>query len=641
MTTRFRVASGHGQPARKQDGKNLSVIAEAPGVAVYGDGSHREWNNADGSRALLFGEITGVRSSDGAIQAASVSSVSPSEFASVKSSRAVEGRYVLVRIAADGTCDISRDRFGAVDVYYRNGSAAVTLASGLDLLGVSNSAPDPVGYAHALVAYGYRPAKRHTLFAEIKRMGVDESLRVVSGSVDLVARPFNPLPVGAYAEQDLGRYADTLIEAVRARGSADGNVVYLSSGWDSTSLLACLVHIFGARKVRAVIGRMQYANRSGVINQFELDRAKAVAEFFGVPLEVCEFDYRTGAPELLDRVRPLFQSQQLASVTGLNHFLLASHTAATSAGGEAVFAGEMSDGAHNLGFSQFVTIFHPVLDFREYADKMGSYLYGPTFFEQFRKGKFEDDLVWQIFRTRAGEAAFDDLGRDAAERTRQMLASFFLRGNRLPLWSLRNSRVLTDQGRDVYTREMQATYLDRASNEVTPETLYSWYLHLYNSFHWQGSTVATLAHTAAANGLRAELPFHDGALQDFLSAMPESWGRGLDLKPTKYPLKWMLQNRVRYPMHLQVGPHSYLYDVDPSFSHSAELLYGSSFAPLFRAKLKSRAYEAWLDPSIFDMAYIDRIAKRYVAAGEEVRGGEMNDLMTLCTLAMVGRQGDA
>ena len=44
------------------------------------------------------------------------------------------------------------------------------------------------------------------------------------------------------------------------------------------------------------------------------------------------------------------------------------------------------------------------------------------------------------------------------------------------------------------------------------------------------------------NSNAEKLPFWDNRIQSFLSAMPESWGRGLELKPTKYPLKWTLQN---------------------------------------------------------------------------------------------------
>jgi hypothetical protein len=140
--------------------------------------------------------------------------------------------------------------------------------------------------------------------------------------------------------------------------------------------------------------------------------------------------------------------------------------------------------------------------------------------------------------------------------------------------------------------------------------------------------------------LRAELPFWDGRLQQFLSAMPESWGRGLDLNPTKYPLKWMLKNRIRFPMHLQVGPHSYLYDVDPTFSHGAEILYGSAFAPYYKQLLARGTYRDVLSADIFDIAYLDGIVKRYLD-GVEVRGAEMNDVLSLCLLSASGWYGAA
>lgn len=121
--------------------------------------------------------------------------------------------------------------------------------------------------------------------------------------------------------------------------------------------------------------------------------------------------------------------------------------------------------------------------------------------------------------------------------------------------------------------------------------------------------------------------------------MPEEWGRGLDLNPTKYPLKWMLKNRIEYPYHLQVGPHSYLYDMDPSFSLAAETMYGSAFAPYFRNLLGPRTYHDLLSPEIFDLAYIDGLVNRYLD-GIETRGSELNDLVSLCMLLMVGWYGN-
>lgn len=544
-----------------------------------------------------------------------------------------EGRFLTVAMHGD-RCEISGDRFGQVDLYYEKTADGAVAATSLDLLPRAGGAMDQGALAHAFCVYGNRPPKRHTLYSGIRRLGVGETLTLRPGGVHTQDAPFTALRSGDYTEQDLHRYADILLEAVRSRASDNGNIVYLSSGWDSTALLACLVHLFGPKKIHAVVGRMQYAERSGVINQFEIDRAQLIADFYGVPLEIAEFDYRHDGPAKLAEVLPLFRSHQIASLVGLNHAILAEATQ-KSGKGDTVFAGEISDGAHNLGFSQYVTIFHPVLDFREYSDKMASYLFGPTFLRLLQDGRFASDPVYGLLRGRCGDVAFDDIAPDAAGRTLQLLSSFFLRGGRMPLWSLRNSRFLTPEGRDRYAAEMEQRYLAAPARELTPETLYAWYLRLYNSFHWQGSTVITLPLTAEARGLKAALPFWDSALQDFLSAMPEQFGRGLDFNRTKYPLKWTLQNRVKYPYHLQAGPHSYLYDVDHSFSHAAELLYASSFAPFFKQQLQSGGDRDRLSATWFDLDYVDRISGDYLA-GRTASGGELSDLTSLCLMTMAG-----
>ena len=84
-----------------------------------------------------------------------------------------------------------------------------------------------------------------------------------------------------------------------------------------------------------------------------------------------------------------------------------------------------------------------------------------------------------------------------------------------------------------------------------------------------------------------------------------------------------------------MGPHSYLYNVDPSFSHSAELAYGSSFAPVFREVLGSKRYHDVLDPGLVDVIYLDAIVDRYLG-GIEVRGAELSDLLALATIAAIG-----
>ena len=131
------------------------------------------------------------------------------------------------------------------------------------------------------------------------------------------------------------------------------------------------------------------------------------------------------------------------------------------------------------------------------------------------------------------------------------------------------------------------------------------------------------------------MPYWDSRVISFLSAMPESWGRGLDLNPTKYPLKWMLKNKVDYPNHLQVGPHSYLYDIDPNWSADADMLYGSSGKAWFKELIKNYKYEEILSESHFDLQYLRKLADDY-CNDVVLSGQDRTDLKNLICLSMVG-----
>jgi hypothetical protein len=478
---------------------------------------------ADGSRYLIVGHVIGVRDASGDLgaPAAAIAALDGPDWGGGLDR--IEGRFLLVDVAVDGTCRVWADRFGQRDLYFQTVGAGTALATRLDLLPIvrGGAQPDQMAFAHALTVYGFRPPKRHTFYEGVRRMGVDESVEIADGRVRLVPRAFVPIPTGAYGDAQLQEYTDILIEAIRARASSAGNVIYLSSGWDSTAILACLVHLFGNRGVRAIVGRMVYADRSGVINQFEIDRARRMCEFFGINLGVVDFDYRTTAPAQIERVRPALRTQQMAGITALNHWILAEFAASTGTPDEVLFAGEMSDGAHNLGFSQYATYFHPEVEFREYFDKMAGYLHSPAFLKLLQRDAFRDDPIYRLMRDRVGAAVFDEPAPDAAGRARQLVASCLLRSVRVPLWSLANTRLLTARGRDRFIEEIELGYLGEAGRAATPETLYAWVLHLYNSLHWQGSTVATIPVTAELHGRHTALPYHDARLQDFLSAMPE------------------------------------------------------------------------------------------------------------------------
>ena len=135
-------------------------------------------------------------------------------------------------------------------------------------------------------------------------------------------------------------------------------------------------------------------------------------------------------------------------------------------------------------------------------------------------------------------------------------------------------------------------------------------LHLYNSFHWNGSSVNTLYSAAEYHGMRLRLPYYDPKMQEFLAQMPEDWGRGLDLNPVKYPLKHYLANEIDYPLDLQSGPHSYLYDIDEEYLNPPFEWVMHSMKSVYKDCLNNFDIDS-LDKNYFNTKYLNNIINDY------------------------------
>ena len=376
---------------------DLPVIYHNDDILIQGANITHKWKNDLNESFYISGYIIGERSLNEKL----IPVKNYNFLESPTSLDRFEGRYVCLKISESGICEIYCDNYSRSDIYWLKTNDSYIISTTLADLPIRGkySEIDQIGLSQSLTIYGSRPLKKHTLYKNVKRLGVNESLIVQNNSIRIKKRAFKPLNISEnLIEKDLNNYSDYFIEAIRARASEDGNIVYLSSGWDSTSILAVLVHLFGKSKTRCLIGRMIYSNRNGCVNQFEIDRAKAVSDYFGVELVIQDWDYTANIRIDVDEVKPLFNAHQFGTLTALTQWYLAKGAKKMANGGESVFCGEMSDGAHNFGFSQYVSIFHSASqDFREYSDKMASYLFGPTFLNEMHNGTYEKDPIWKIY----------------------------------------------------------------------------------------------------------------------------------------------------------------------------------------------------------------------------------------------------
>lgn len=645
MDLRIKVGNFNKQEA--QTNNKLKIIYDKNNCIIESDKDLIQYNFGSNKKLFFFGKIIGVKLNDTKLigDEDKLKQQIIKNFSTYhldKAIKTLEGRFIYVYI--DGrNIHLGTDSLGQIDLYYQKDNDGTIFSSHLGLLPFvndNNIKYDQVGVAHALYIYGFRPAKKQTLYTKVKRLGVDERIDCKDGKFGLIkirTELFNTNDFDYLERHDT--YSNLFLDAIEKRSSSKGNIVYLSSGWDSTSILAALVHMYGPNKTRAVIGRMNFSKEAGVCNPYEMDRAKKIADYFGVKLEIVEFDYYKRGPELTEKYSGFMKNQMVTSMAMYQWLDLASYVADTSSG-EPVFSGEISDGVHNFGFSQSLTVLdHPVHEFREYSDKMASYLYGPTFLNSILNSSFDNDSIYNFLKDRYKGGAFDSPSIRNVEKIKQLLSSMFIRDKRFPFWSLKNSSYFTKKGQEFYQHEMGKSYLDEIADNITDKNLYSAIINLYNSFHWNGGTVSTLQMTGDLLGVDVNLPFKDSRLIKFLSEMPESWGRGLEMRPTKYPLKSFLKNKIDYPYHLQTGPHSYLYDTDHEFDHAAEWNYRSSFNNQYRNILSKRDYQNVLSEEFFNLGYLDKIVTNFIDGKEVAK--EKNDLENLIYFSIMGFYGQS
>jgi len=622
-----------------KDSDSSNLVFKSSNILVYCNDDYFEFKNTNGDTYIIIGKIFGIYNGidlnkfDNEKQLKN--SLSNYSVENIKSK--FDGRYILLKITDNNKCFLTTDCFGKIDVYYYENNNKIIISSDLSNFNLDKikSKYDYFSVAHSLYIYGYRPPKKHTLYKDIYRLGVDEYLKWENDQFDIVKTNVNYLKNNEnFTEKDLNKYYEIWIDAIEKKSSENGNLVFLTSGWDSSSLLAGLVHLKGKKKVEALLGQFYFSERSGLGNKYEVDRAKNICEYFDVKFHMTKIDHVNRGQELYEKWKDYQKNNMFSGLSFYLWSILAEYVEVNFSD-YSIFCGEISDGIHNFGFSQHTTILnHPVLEFREYSDKMASYLFGKNFFKNIINKNEKNDVVFDLLKNIKRNDIFDSIKYEEKSIFLAFLKSMFGREVRIPYYSIENSKIFTKKGMELYDYELKKNYFDEILNSFDIEKIYAYYSYLYNSFHWQGGTVITLGYLLQKKKLDLHLPFYDLRIHEFLSQVPENFGRGLEIIPTKYPLKWILNNKIKYPHHLQVGPHSYIYDVDPNFSFPGEFIYASSYTPIIKNIFKNKAHEEILDGEYFNLEYFNKIIKNYLNGDEVLE--ERNDLASLAYLSLAG-----
>jgi len=554
----------------------------------------------------------------------------------------LEGCYLcIVCDTGKNTVTILADAFNRKHLFYGTKGGEFTFSTNIqDVLKGKVEYNQNSLYSYLLL--GYTPIK-DTFYENVYRLGAEEMVRITGEGVEFISIR-RTSEIQEYQKDKMDEYDKLITNAVTSRASSNGNVVMNSGGWDSTSIVYLLRENFEAKDVNSVVIEVMLSDKQS-FNVYEVDKVKRISQHFGIKTETVTVDYSDKS--VIDAwVRNLEHMRNNHVYFWMHHLKLADEVGMGMGIGKSIFSGEASDSIHNFGFSQFVSVNYDNMFLREYADKAKNYLYGPTFFDKVESGMYSDDKVHQFFKYYYGAERFDEANmQDKTERLNRYLQSFILSYPRVPFSKWQNQFIASEQLNKEYASHLNTTYFSKITDEVSATNLYSNLLSVYKDFHFHSAQIEITTVGYGKHGLSCRMPFLDMKMVEYMAQMPESWGRGLEIRTTKYPLRYLANERwSKMPLNIleEGGPHSYIAEKDTKWSYAGgnwdiycEILYSSVFREYFKEVLSSANVEKYFDPKLFATDKMNLVIRDYVEGKEDIANhGLLFKLAMLLTIGL-------
>ena len=243
------------------------------------DGNCKIWKNGDEEMFFFFGKA--------------YDKLKKINLENPKKSNKIEGSFVILKISKNQNLDIWTDKFSKEDIFFISKNSNYFISTSLDSLKIDTEKDgyDKFGISQSLIIYGNRPSKKNTFYKNVKRLGYYEILKIRNNKIKTVKQKLDIVNSENYQKNHINKYFDIFIEALEKNSSKDDNIIFLSSGWDSTSILAGLKYIYGKKKIRCLTIKQNYSKKYGVTNWPEINKAKKIADYFGVKLDIINLNY--------------------------------------------------------------------------------------------------------------------------------------------------------------------------------------------------------------------------------------------------------------------------------------------------------------------------------------------------------------
>lgn len=471
----------------------------------------------------------------------------------------IEGAYTAA--AVDKKSDsvfVMGDVFGRVDIFYHeDNDNCIASTDVMDILSTIGEVKYQQEVLYCILATGYIPAK-HTPYKKVRRLAYSERLLLEDGAKKVVQPELEEIKIQRMNDTDLKTYSSILESAILSRASDKENWVFISGGWDSTIMLATLCKHIDRRRIRPIVARLLLPDGK-CYNPYEVSKAQRIASYYGLKCEVA--DAWLGGNETFNQISSLSKNLRSHMLFSWLHSFFAMAEVIKKKGmkGASVFDGAFSDALHNFGFAQFSSLPYLSYDFREYSDKMRCYMYSPSFLKKVLNSTYEKDFIFKLFWWHANSEQDVVKNKDGKDAVLNYLLSFIVSDFRIPFSRIDRENIFTKEGKEKFKKWLHDNYFKEAVEKINAENMYFYLIHLYKLFYLQSYEYRAVQSSFEGSGFHPRFPFLDMRLSEFLAQMPENWGRGLEWKPIKYPLKEYAKRNLDIPVEIIESEfHSYI-----------------------------------------------------------------------------------
>lgn len=504
-----------------------------------------------------------------------------------------------------GSVTLFCDRYGRVPLFYSRVSGGYLFSTGIGDISssIGDKRYDQFGL-FCLFSLGYTPAK-HTIYRGIYKLGPAQRAAWKDGSLEITSRVV-PARIENYGRGKLETYAGMVKNSIIARSSVSENWVQLTGGLDTAIILDVLLSEYDRSRIHAVVAKLVRRGKE-CLNLHDIDRAVRVARYYGVELEIVESDVTAErAVCYYERDVETLCEESFFHPGGPLYFPLADFLKDRSKNGGVVFSGEGADSLQNFGFTKASRYRSRVLN--EIENKLKSHQFSPSFFRLMLNDRMWSRLFLLFCRHYFGASHFEPFTHDMVT---EYLFSFVFSDIRV---AFSNAPLLRDIASSAGLRAFKGWlcehYFGDIIRRIDCEHFYFWLSYVYMQFHLQGRNNQIVFSSFRRNGIKARLPYLDLMIGDFLSKMPQGWGRRITLRSTKYPSTMLAKRHASVPLRIVNELDYRAFRGCNAFGNM--MRENEYLAERLRGSFKPHGIDALLASDYFDIGEARRIVGRYM-----------------------------